>query len=226
MIIAFYPGAGGNKYFFSTQDKEWQSFGRSYDYINRPSSLKYLYNDYQPDQNYDVVLTHCLDTKLIRKIWPNHEITVILSNMQSCLRREWMLLGYDRYLGKVKSYMPDKVEFYNAIKDPSWPDIKSSADIILLPRLIFEEVESRYLAMIDPKDPLTLIKQKYTDKVDSAMATIVWHKDYYDQYPLDLTFCQKTVDICGETEFAKHMQKELQLYPSEIFDDCWKSCYE
>ena len=222
MIIAFYPGAGGNKYLLSTQDKEWQCFERSYDQdINPPGSVKYLYHDYQPDQNYDVVLTHCLDTKLLRKIWPNRDITVILSDMQSCLRREWMLHGHDRYLGKVVNHLPDKSEFYNAIKDPSWPDIRSSADILLLPSAILEEVESSYLSMIDFKDPLKLIKQKYINKIDSAMATITWHKDYYNQYPLDLAFCHNTVDISGETEFAKHMQKELQFYSSTIFDDCW-----
>jgi hypothetical protein len=229
MIVAFYPGAGGNRYLRMTQDKEWQLHGRSYDDVvrNQSSLNRYIYPDREYSITDDVILTHCVNTKLIRNTWPNHAITVIIMDLQPCLRREWILHGHERYLGKVDQTKIDKIDLYNAIKDASWPQVEHPQDIALLPGHIQQEFDIAYSKMIDPvTDVCGNLKKEYSQKIDSACSQIQWHRDYYETYPLDLSCCDTVIDLKDNTRFSHLMQQELSLYPSEIFDRCWAMIHD
>lgn len=227
MVIVFYPGAGGNRYLRMLDGQEWQIHGRSYDKLVKQSPKhRYLYSDSEHVAVNDVILTHCVNTPLIKRIWPDHAITIIRADLQCCLRREWMLHGHDRYHEKIHQKRINKIDLYNAIKDISWPPVKNEQDIELLPYYMQQEFNDAYLRMTDTTiDPVTdvcdTLKKEYTERIESACAQIQWHKDYYESYPLDLDFCDTVIDINDDNEFSQCMKQELSLYRSEIFDRCW-----
>jgi len=233
MIVAFYPGAGGNRYLRMTQHQEWQLHARSYDDAvnNQSPHNRYIYPDETYSSTQDVILTHCVNTKLIKSTWPNHAITVIIADLQCCLRREWMLHGHERYLAKVDQTKIDKLELYNAIRDDSWPLVEHQQDIVMLPSHIQQEFDIAYANMIDSvmnpgPDICAILKKEYSQKIDSACSQIQWHKHYYQTYPLDLSFCDTVIDLNDPGPFADLMQKELCMYASEIFDRCWTMIHD
>ena len=94
MIIAFYPGGGGNR-FYQWVNKSQREFviNESYDkrtphqiYVNRyPGVL-----DNQVDA--PIVFTHCMNYDLINATWPGHElIYIIKSDYHKSLKRQWHL---------------------------------------------------------------------------------------------------------------------------------------
>lgn len=231
MIIAFYPGAGGNRYLRMTQEQEWQLHGCSYDMTvrNQSADNRYIYANTKHYTTIDVILTHCMNTELIKSTWPNHAITVILADLQSCLRREWMLHGHERYSGKIDQTKIDRLDLYNAIKADSWPLAEHEQDIALLSGYIKQEFDIAYLKMIDsvnPVDARGILKKEYLHQIDSACAQIKWHKDYYETYPLDLSFCDNVIDLQGSSRFSHNMNKELSLYASDVFGRCWTVLYD
>ena len=226
MIIAFYPGAGGNKYLLSLNNRQWQTHGRYYDneIINQLPFYRYLYNDSNVIVENALILTHCVHTPLLKKLWPDSKITVLLFDLKSCLRREWVLKGHNAYIDKLPG--PDVLEFYDAIRDPSWPVITCVTDLDKLPCKIKKEFDTEYSTMINPTHPDAVLKKKYSIEIDSALANISWHKKYYSDYPLNLDYCDTLVDNNTISSFVFHMQKELDLYRSQVYDDCWKQLHE
>lgn len=226
MIIAFYPGAGGNKYLLSLHNRQWQTHGRYYDnqVINQPPFYRYLYNDSKSEIESGYILTHCVHTPLIKKLWPDKKITVLLFDLKSCLCREWMLKGHNAYIDKLSS--PDMLELYVAIRDPSWPVITCVTDLYNLPCKIKKEFDTEYSTMINPTHPDAVLKKKYSIEIDSALANISWHKKYYNDYPLNLDYCDTLIDNHTTSSFVSHMQKELDLYRSQVYDDCWEQLHE
>lgn len=230
MIICFYPGAGGNRFYRSFSNQEYTSLGQSYDHTVKMQ----LYQDRYPmsadhsSSPKPYVLTHCMNTPLVKNIWPDHEIYVIMFDMQPCLRREWILEGHDRYLAKKVDMDAHtrKQELYDAIKDPSWPTIASVSDIEELPAVIKNEFQARWQEQ-NPQSPTggELVRQKYNILIDSALAAIAWHREYYQRWPVDITCADHVIDLTGESEFARLMRKELALYCSQLFDDCWDSVH-
>lgn len=233
MIIAFYPGAGGNRYLRMTQDLEWQLHGRSYDNTvgHQSAEHRFIYPNTDHHTTSDVILTHCVNTELIKSTWPDHPITVIIADLQCCLRREWMLHGHERYCDKVDPTKIDKIDLYNAIKAAAWPSISNAQDIELLSDHIRQEFDVAYSKMIDSvtapaTDVCGIIKQEYSQQIDSACSQIQWHKDYYETYPMDLSFCNTLIDLKDIHVFSHYMNQELSLYPSEVFDRCWTVIYD
>jgi len=227
MIVAFYPGAGGNRYLRMLTGHEWHSPRRGYDDLikNQQADHRYLYPD-STIESPGIVLTHCMNTPLIKKICPYHQIVVIIGDMQSCLRRQWCLYGHSSYLEKIDQTSADILDLYDAVRDPSWPQIQQIEDIEDLPAKIkaeFQQYQIAQTARIAPEDPLDKLKKEYNDRLDSAYASIQWHLDYYGQHPLDLSQCDTLIDINGADQFAQVMREELDRYPSEIFDRCWQA---
>jgi len=227
MIIAYYPGAGGNKYYCNITNREWQTHHQGYDLHVKDQEFqhRYLYHDSVSNGDFPVILTHCMNTPLIQKIWPNLPIFVILADMHSCLRRQWLLYDLNKYLAQIGQINPNILEFYEAIKDQSWPMVTDANELENLPLHIQQEIKAQYQEMMIPKTPVKIIKKQYFEKIDSACSQILWHKNYYHHYPLDLSQAHKVIDINGTDNFAAHMKIELGLYKSEIFDDCWKECH-
>jgi len=231
MIISFYPGSGGNKYYRYQQNQEWQTFQKGYDLAVNDQYEGHRYptkNFVDIHINTDTILTHCLDTALIRSVWPNHKITVIIADVQSSLRREWMLFGHQRYLSRVTDNN-SKLELYQAIKDIKWPNIDSEDQLQQLPNNILKELNNEWNKNNFKKPelaPLARLKKHYVDLIDSAIESIYWHKNYYQTYPINLTYADTTINVDqGSDDFAQHMKEELNCYKSDLFDHCWKTAH-
>lgn len=230
MIICFYPGAGGNRLLRAMMGEEYQSIGRSYDLTITTQDFNDRYPRMLDHKSAlkNQVLTHCMNTKLIKRIWPTHEIYVILADQKNCLRREWVLEGHARYL--CKKIQQDefvlKKELYDAIKDVGWPEIACHSDLEQLPTQMHKEFYSQWKQAAGPFDaPEQALKQKYHDMIDSAVATIRWHKEYYSQLPVDVSQADHLIDLAGTDEFSVVMTQELALYSNQLFDDCWGLVY-
>jgi len=231
MIIAFYPGSGGNRYLRMIKNVEWQNFNQSYDFLVPGQTLKNRHlldgADYS-DQPY--ILTHCLNSPHLKKSFPDRKIVFIIGNLKSCLCREWVLAGHARFVKSEQSKKNnfDRLQHYYAFKDQEWPDCKSSEEIDKLPETILQEIKEDYKK--NSKEILTgldSVKKNILDKVDSSFENILWHKNYYEQYPIKIGADSEVIDISsGPSKFCQIMRQELNNYHSEIFDQVWNSIYE
>lgn len=97
MIIAFYPGSGGNRYSLYLQNK---FFNKPGGHMHQPSedfkSYQYL-SDNTENKNFNMlspqlVLTHCLNKEKINLFFPEHPITKIKADYKKSLRREWVVV--------------------------------------------------------------------------------------------------------------------------------------
>jgi hypothetical protein len=231
MIIAFYPGAGGNRYLRMLQKLEWNSLNRAYDKLVTDQEYKhrYLLDNVGNCDNQDFILTHCLNEAHIRSKFPNHEIVFIIGDLKKCLQREWALAGHERYIQKNTNthHEYDRIEHYYAFKDKSWPMCLTVEDITNLPPSILTEVNQDFeknQKKHKSDGPLMDLKNSIIDKVDSAYEIICWHKNYYEQYPMVVSNESNIIDIATNNDvFSKTMQQELELYNSEIFNEVWNT---
>jgi hypothetical protein len=227
MIIAFYPGAGGNRYLRMLQGVEWNSSNTSYDLlvIGQEYKHRYLLDEVGSNNNQDFILTHCLTESHIRSKFPNHEIVFILGDLKKCLQREWALVGHNRYIQKNIQHNYDRIEHYNAFKDNSWPVCLTIDDIKNLPVAILDEVNQDFeknQKKHTDTGALADLENHMISKINSAYEIICWHKNYYEQYPLSVSNKSTIIDItCANDAFSKTMQQELELYNSEIFNEVW-----
>jgi hypothetical protein len=98
MIIAFYPGAGGNRYYHYINGRNEFDACTTYDHLLNSQKFEYRYldNDSKLDDQ-PTILTHCVDVPLLRKLFPQQtDIRVIVSDLDASLRREWQLAGRHR----------------------------------------------------------------------------------------------------------------------------------
>jgi hypothetical protein len=71
MIIAFYPGAGGNRYYHYSNGRSDFAARTTYDHLLQNQKFEYRYMDSDsllPDR--DLILTHCVNVPLLRKLFP------------------------------------------------------------------------------------------------------------------------------------------------------------
>lgn len=231
MIIAFVPGAGGNRYLQMLLGNAWTKNGTSYDLVNRQwYEHRYLLTPitFSPGTH---TLTHCMNSKLIQSVFPGQDILFIKSSVKNSLRREWVLHGHDRYLQRVDTTSVSILEHYNSFKDPSWPEISSVELLQSLPSDIMDEVNKDYESVIqkqiNPQTKLEKLTQECIQKINSAYENITWHKDYYIRYPQDFSLASQIIDIdTDQDEFSVFMRKELSMYSSEFFDKVWSTVYE
>jgi hypothetical protein len=226
MIIAFYPGGGGNRYRQFLVGNDWKKFKVSYDEANSDQLFKYRYlTELSYHNDLPHILTHCMNSGVIKKLFPNNPIVVIKADLQTCLRREWMLHGHKLFMNnKIKNTVP-RLDHYNAIKDSQWPMVYTEDQIDQLPDTILQEVMTNYkkITRIDVPYNLLSLTQTLIDKINSAYEIVNWHFNYYQEKPVDFSQADTIIDIAtGKDEFSLLMQQELELYPSEIFDQVWK----
>lgn len=232
MIIAFYPGAGGNRYQRMMQNLEWQQPDTSYDAVNLGQNFnnRYLLDDaFNTDREF--VLTHCLNTTHLQNKIPGHDIVFLVGDLKSCLQREWRLAGHDRYI--KKQTVPDlhRLEHYDAIKDASWPVCASLVELDNLPNHIQQEVNQDYKKIVKQQQPagdiLSVLETTAINRVNSSYEIIKWHKEYYSTYPVEFSSKDTVIDIgTGTDDFSITMQRELNLYNSEIFDLVWSKLHD
>lgn len=225
MVVACYPGAGGNRYLRMSKKLDWKGFGRSYD---DRSPDQFFGNRYLEDPNYvdDDILTHNMDYKTITKYFPSHEIVFILGDLKKCLRREWLLAGHQRYQQKHQIISEfDRVEHYRSYRDHAWPNVYTINELQALPQQILNEVNADYENLTQSYKDLKSITKELIVKAESAHEMITWHLEYYKRFPLDFSGnCRSVIDIENDdVEFARVMKQELDLYHSDIFDEVWSS---
>lgn len=230
-VIAFYPGAGGNRYLRLLQGLDWTSTNVSYDQLvrNQEFEHRYLLNDIG-DCSQQFVLTHCLNEEHILTKFPNHNIVFIVGDLKKCLQREWAIAGHDRYLQKNILSDYDRIEHYNAFKDELWPICSTLDDLMNLPATILSEVNQNFEKTQLKYHPIGILREienSILGKVNSAYEIICWHKKYYKQYPPNFSNESTVIDIDrGHDEFSTIMKHELELYDSEIFNEVWNKLYE
>ena len=232
MIIACYPGAGGNRYLRSIQGNEWQTSNMSYDRLtNQDSKNRYLLGNSIHERrtgNQNFLLTHCLNATHLQKLFPSYKITYIVSDLKTSLKREWQLSGHDKFVSEQTTQILDQLEHYNAFKDQSWPICSNHADLALLPSNIIEEVNNNYNRTVQ-RSSMGILKELETEilnKVNSSYETIQWHKEYYATYPVEFPDDCTVIDITkDQDDFSTVMRQEFDLYSSEIFDLVWSKLH-
>jgi hypothetical protein len=232
MIIAFYPGAGGNRYLQRLLGNNWTQPNTSYDQkTTQLHSHRYLL-DHVPQTDSQHILTHCMNSQKIQQAFPGHAIVFIKSDLQASLQREWALYGHQRFLDRTTKTSVSRLEHYVAFKAPVWPDIVSEDQIDQLPENIKQEVHADYDKVVsDTVVPVPSVLSQLTrnivDKINSAYEIITWHRAYYEKYPVDFSVAKQVIDIDADgNEFCQLMQTELSRYHSEIFDQVWKAINE
>ena len=110
MIIAFYPGAGGNRYCQYLMGQRDFKTHTTYDHVN---DQKFEYRYLSADSNLpnqELILTHCVNVPLLKKLFPKQtEIIVLQTNLEQSLKREWYLKDQHR-----DKNMADKLEHAQA----------------------------------------------------------------------------------------------------------------
>lgn len=231
MIIAFYPGAGGNRYLKMSQGHHWTEPNISYDKSNPEQMYRYRYLIEQvPQPSAEYTLTHCMNSNKIAEELGDHHTVFIHSNMQQSLRREWILHGHQRFVEKQIKSSVSRLEHYQAFRDAAWPNIQTIEQLNNLPLEILKEVNADYDKINNQTGAvpgiLAQLTQQYIDQINSAYEIISWHRDYYQRWPVDFSNAAKVVDIDTSTdEFCVFMRKELSLYQSEVFDSVWDRIY-
>ena len=227
MIIAFYPGAGGNRYQRMMQNLQWQQPNITYDAVNTGQDFnnRYLFGD-AVNTAQDFILTHCLNKTHLQNKIPGHDIVFIVGNIKACLQREWCLAGHHRYIKKHTVMDLHRLDHYNAIKDVAWPMCVNFDDLDNLPKHILQEVDQDYKKIVKQQQPatdvLSMLETAAIDKVNSSYEIIKWHNEYYSTYPVEFSNKDTVIDIgTGTDDFSITMQHELNLYASEIFNDVW-----
>lgn len=232
MIIAFYPGAGGNRYQRMMQNLEWQQPNTSYDTVNPGQNFnnRYLLGD-AVNTDREFILTHCLNTTHLQNKIPGHDIVFVVGSIKACLQREWCLAGHDLYIKKQTVLDLHRLEHYDAIKDASWPVCASIDKLENLPKHILQEVDQDYKKIVKQQQPagdiLSMLETTAINRVNSSYEIIKWHKEYYSTYPVEFSSKDTVIDIAtGTDDFSITMQRELNLYNSEIFDLVWSKLHD
>lgn len=233
MIIAFYPGAGGNRYLQRLLGNEWTHPHTSYDLINSGQQYPHRYLlGHTPPAKSQHILTHCMNCPKIQQTFPGHAVVFIKSNLQASLQREWALHGHQRFKNQTIKNTVSRLEHYGAFRAPDWPDIDCEDQIDQLPNSIRQEVEIDYVKVINHTvntvpGVLAQLTHDTIDKINPAYEIIQWHRDYYNQYPVDFAGAEQVIDIDTDSnEFSVLMQAELDRYQSEIFNQVWDAVNE
>jgi hypothetical protein len=232
MIIAYYPGAGGNRYLQRLLGNDWAKLNRSYDSKTRGQQFEHRYLlDAAPTPTVQHILTHCMNSAKIQQVFPGQPMVFINSSLCLSLQREWALHGHDRYLAQTVAKSISRLEHYVAFKDKSWPDITSEDQIDQLPLPIRKEVVADYQQVtsmqVSAPELLSQLTTNAVNKINSAYETICWHQNYYTTYPVDFSGAEQVIDIdAGDNEFSLLMQTELNQYHSEIFKQVWDAVNE
>jgi hypothetical protein len=222
MIIGYYPGGGGNRYHQFLNNKPFDKSGVAYDwtttihfrgsYLNKENQLN---NTGSKD-----VLTHCVNYDRIQQQSNRNDIEIIKTSLKDSLSREWSIKGKYKpmFFPESMSDTDFLLELYQAIKDPSWPNIDNFEDYKSLPKSIYNEVELKL-----NENRAKTSQQGVYNFLTSAYTAIAWHHDMYKKYPMDPGPGQ-LIDIdTDQTEFGSVMRTELSLYKNnKLFNFAWE----
>jgi hypothetical protein len=224
MILGYYPGAGGNRYFQYRKNKEYSTPGIAYDFLTDHESIRFrgLFLD---QENIKIekqanILLHCVNYSRIKEVLgDDDEIVIIKSDLKSSLRREWSIKGKYKPMFYPTAHNQEKftLDLYNAIKDTSWPEIKNLDDYAKLPKIILDEVEdnlAKNSKFVNPTGVYNFLSAAYT--------SIIWHNETYKKFPLEAGNAT-LVDIDNDdSQFAEIMRRELNSHANNfLFNFAW-----
>jgi hypothetical protein len=224
MIICFYPGGGGSRYYNSINNKEYSSPDRSYDSSTRTlgnqPKFRYLNDSTIYEYGDDTtILTHCLNFEKIKYHFPKKTKFVVLdTEFKSSIRRQWCLEGKILYKKQEKKY--SLLDVYNTIKEKSWPTVDNENELKNLPNYILGALDNGIIGD-------NYYSGTSFDNINSAFSSICYHRNYYNTYPptilsspgVDIIDCRK--NNSNSTEFSKVIIRELYRYANETFDFAW-----
>lgn len=222
MIIGYYPGAGGNRYYQYLKKLEFSTLGQAYDGITSNFFIKS--RGQYPDKLLKCcvdgdILCHAVNYQRIIESFGEHTVYIINADLKASLRREWSIKGKYKPMFQNNSGNYEKfiLELYHAIKDISWPGISSLDEFYVLPNRIKNEVNMQVT-----KNLCYIQNDNTYNFLSSAFEAISWHIDYYNTFPLELGQ-GILVDInTDDTEFSRIMRNELSLYDDNIlFNFVW-----
>lgn len=228
MIIGYYPGAGGNRYYQYSNNDDFSLPGVAYDNLtsNTLITSRGLYYDTAEPLPYyknDTILTHCVNyDQIVKVLGPRATTNVVLikADLKKSLRREWSIKGKNKpmFMKDANSLETFILELYTAIKDPSWPAIYNLPDYYSLPNKILQEVQDSVKENLKYIDSTGIYNY-----LESAFTAIVWHNKLYNKFPFDVG--QSTlIDIdTDDTEFGQIMRNEFDLYENSVlFNFAWE----
>lgn len=222
MIIGYYPGAGGNRYYQFLKNRDFSKLGKAYDHVTGNFSIKSrgLYLDEIPKNNIvGDVLCHSVNYQRIAEAFGNQTVYIINADLKASLRREWSIKGKYKPMFQTDSNDYEKfvLELYRAVKDTFWPGISTLTEFYTLPDRIKKEVNEQI-----SKNLCHIQNDSTYNFLNSAFESIAWHQKHYAKFPLD-SGAGTLIDInTQDTEFSKIMQKELALYEDNVlFNFAW-----
>jgi hypothetical protein len=211
VIIGYYPGSGGNRYyryltgldFYSTDT--YDGAPDTHDVHGGIFKSWYFDTDTTFNQTCPYVLTHCVNHARLMKMLPPQEVVIIKADMMSSLRRRFNVGGLsigDRH----EVFEKTVVEIYNDTKRDSYQDITDLIKYAIIDQDAMKE--ARYEARKLLSDSHNTMFMAFSN----AFSSIVWHANLYKLYPLEVAN-SRVVDIDNDdTEFAKVMRHELNRY--------------
>lgn len=184
MIVGYYPGAGGNRYYEYANGRKFNKPGIGYDSttINIVSRSQYFNNNILPNfLETGNILCHCVNYHQIKKAYPNRDdIIIIQADLKSSLRREWSIQGKYKPMFFPVDNNASLLETYNIIRADHWPIINHACEIDNLPLTITRELERKHSLLSVYTDPLSVYNY-----LVAAYESIIWHNELYNQYPFD-----------------------------------------
>lgn len=212
MVIGFYPGAGGHRYYNWVTNKPFSETEKVYD--NAPTDYDARYATEHSHSEYtDIVSSHCVNYSILKNCYVNQSsFTILKSNLKQSLYREYRLVGRERYLRNRPSITTEQIqiEHYQVYKDPAWPVVNTVEEYQNLPAWIHHELEQDRRSVVEDTDFL------------AAEATITFHYNYYKQYPLEIG-AANIVDIDqGDNRFCEVMRQELSVPFTDQFERAWE----
>ena len=212
MVIGFYPGAGGHRYYNWINNRPMSTVGKVYD--NAPTDVENRYTTKDSKSlTRKTTTSHCVHYDTLKNAYINHDTFVIVcADLKKCLYREYRLIGKQRYLKNqiIANQDLEIIEHYHTYKDATWPQIYSIEQYQKLPAWILHEVESD--------------RKKVKPNIDflAAEATIKFHYGYYKNYPLQIGDAT-VVDIDqDDNKFCEVMRTELNVSFTDEFDQAWE----
>lgn len=97
MIIAWYSGGGGNR-FYQWITKNLRNFDLNCTY-DRSNPFQFYPNRYpgiiEGQVNLPVIFTHCMNYNLIQKLWPGHDkVYMIQTDFYKSVKRQWKIVEH------------------------------------------------------------------------------------------------------------------------------------
>ena len=130
MVIGFYPGAGGHRYYNWVTNKPFGEPEKVYD--NAPTDYDARYATTESHSTYtDIVSSHCVNYTVLKNCYVNQSsFTILKSDLKQSLYREYRLVGRERYLQNRnrEDAVQTQLEHYQVYKDPAWPVVNTQEE--------------------------------------------------------------------------------------------------